>query len=1414
MNLKPNNIAFFLLLIFSKAGSLCFSQPSNEKTVRPDRQEEISSALSVNQYEPIFQSLSPDFEYNAVRCIFKDHKGYMWFGTESGLIKYNGINLFVYENITGSAISLNSNAVNVITEDKNNSLWVGTSAGLNLYNRDKDNFGGVPDGNDTINALNQILITALCADNKSVLWIGSYLDGLYAYDINSKKIRHYAQDLNNPNTLSSNGITCIAKDIEGKLWIGTQNGLNVLIDSARFIRFFNEPANLNSISNNSITSLTTDGSGCIWAGTKGGGLNRITRGRDGFSIERYATNSGRSKISNNYILSLYADKKGFLWIGTDNGGLNRLNTRTGIVDYYKAEDRDEYGLNSNSIWSLYGDEEDRLWIGTYNKGINIIDEKFMKFESFKKISFAGKNLINNDVMGFTEDDKGFIWIATNGGGICRFDPVKRQFNRLVYNDSHQAIIANNDVQDILFDSDGNLWIGTWAGGIDRLNSEGTKSRNYRLINSQGTEINNVFTLYQDPDGRIWAGSAGNGLFLYDKKADEFYSFTCESDQNLVSTASFVTALLTDAEHNFWVGTIYGLVMMKIQYDQPVRCVNYLHSEDPSSLSSNVIECIFEDSEGKIWIGTSDKGINLFNKQDSSFTVVQKKDGLPSNAIKGILEDDEGFLWISTSKGICRFLYEKNSFRNFTREDGLNSNEFNLNSCLRAGNGEFYFGSENGFNAFFPGKIRENTSIPPVYLTELRINNKPAVIGEKDSPLKKNIVETKEIILNYKQTSFSIDFVALNYTRSSRNQFCYKLEGFDEEWNYIGTQRTANYTNISPGKYVFLVKGSNNDGFWNEKPTELRITIKPPFWKTWWAEVFYVLFLYLAVVVIVKIRNERISIKNKLKLEQLAREKEHELNESNVHFFTNIAHEFRTPLNLILAPLESLISSAESKIREHLMVIYRNANRLLQLTNNLMDFRKLEEGRTKLKIQHGDILQYIKEISTYFRVNSKSHHITFNVETSETSIMGWFDPEKLETILLNLLSNAYQHTPDNGRISITANVSMSAKISEKYGDHIMDIQTNSRFVAITVKDNGEGISTEELPNVFDKFYRGKSSEVRRNQGTGIGLTLTKGLVELHHGKIWAESTPGVETRFTFVLPIDTGVYDENELLPDAVGTLKRSIIADPEPDIVLPHENDTITVINQDDEKPDILIVEDNEELRAFLVKELSAKYCVSQARDGRAGIEMAQSEIPDLIVSDIIMPNINGIELCETVKSDIRTCHIPVILLTAKTSIKEQIEGVETGADAYITKPFSIQFLLARIHQLIHSRRELYAYFSKDVYIIPNKLAEHELDQKFLKEAIDYIIQNITDNSLNVEGLAEHLKLSRSNVYRKIKALTGQSIIEFIRLIRLKQAIKLMETNHYSLAEIAYLTGFTSPSYFTKCFKNQYGKPPSEYLAR
>ncbi len=1409
---KINILYIFTLLSFASfANENCFSQPVKRDLIeKPSYSTGKSTVNNINK-NLIFQSLPPNFEYNGVTCILKDYKGYMWFGSIDGLIRYDGANLYVYENDPDDSTSLSHSAVNALVEDKNNNLWIGTAGGLNLYNRDKDNFIHAGSINTDIDRLSDSYISALCTDKKSLLWVGTF-DGVNIYNPEKKTITHFSYNVNDQNAISSSRITCIAIDSEDNIWLGTQNGLNLYSDKIKgFRHFYTQQGNEESLSNNNITSLAVDLNGNIWVGTRGGGLNKLIKRNGDYLFKRYCSNSQPGGLSNNFVLSLNADNRGYLWIGTENGGLNRLQINTGLFNVFKVEEGNNHSLSSNSIWALYSDNEDRLWIGTHNKGINVIDENFSKFESFQKNPVNKFSLTDDDITGFAEDNRGNVWIATDGGGICRFDPETGRFNKILINSEGDNFLANNAVKAILYDSRENLWIGTWAGGIDRLSKNGVKIETYNIESEHGGGNNNMLCLYEDSKGNIWAGTAGSGLFKYNAVTNKFDQVNCSSQSGILTESAYVSSMLEDSEGSFWVGTLYGMVILKRGPDQKFSCINFSRVDNSPTLSSNAIEVIFEDREKRLWFGTTDNGLNLFNRKDSTFTIFQKKDGLPSNSIRGILEDDGGFLWIMTNKGVTRFNYDSASFINYDREDGLNSNEFYVRSCLRTKKGEFYLGGENGFNVFYPENIKNNHFIPPVYLTNLKITNITAQIGAENSPLEKHIGETTEIRLNHKQSSFTIEFAALNYTRSARNQFSYKLEGFDSGWNYAGTNRSASYTNIKPGKYVFLVKGSNNDGIWNSTPASLLITIKPPYWKRWWAKIIYILLISGLIAVSLQIWNERVKIKHQLKLEHLAREKEHELNEKNIQFFTNISHEFRTPLSLIITPLENIILSAGSKIKEQLIVIYHNAKRLLHLTNNLMDFRKLEEGMTNLKVNHGDIVKFVNEVSSYFNVDFKRRHIDFTVETTESAIHGWFDPDKLETILLNLLSNAFKYTSDYGRIKIKVNSADSKDIEERYNPFTKNTTLSNRYVEIAVIDNGKGITSEELPFVFEKFYQSKTTKNKTNSGTGIGLALTKGLVELHHGFIKAESSPNLKTCFALALPVEPTAYLDDEIVSEPVSILKRTILDDPEE---YRTQKNKIELVESDEnrDKAEVLIVEDNSELRTFLAKELGEEFNIAQAADGKSGIELAFKNMPDLIVSDILMPHCSGIDLCKVIKTDIRTSHIPVILLTAKTAINDQIEGVKIGADAYITKPFNMQFLFVQINQLIQSRRKMYAHFSQDVYIMPNKLTDNEMDQKFIRKAIDYIVSNMTDNTLDVEGLAAALNLCRSNVYRKIKALTGKTIIEFIRIVRLKHAIKLMETKKYTLAEIAYLTGFTSPSYFTKSFKDQYGRPPSDYL--
>lgn len=1327
----------------------------------------------------------------------------MWFGTSDGLTRYDGTNFYVYENDPADSNSLNHNTINTIIEDKSNNIWIGTPGGLNLYSRETNNFINVNAIPENTNHLNSEFVNALYAHDDGRIWIGTLGGGLNIYDPKKFTFEYYVNNINDSNSISSNSVTEIAADAENNIWIGTRSGLNLFLnENKNFKRFYYDPANQRSLSHNHIHSLALDANKNFWIGTRGG-LNKMISEKEAGVFKRYHHDPNKpGSLSNNYILSLSADRNNLLWIGTENGGLNCLNIDSDSINIYYNEEGNPNSISSNSIWSLYTDDENILWIGVYSKGVNIVNEKSRKFKLYQRNVFLKNTLSDDDVRGFAEDKDGNVWIATDGGGICRFDPKTRQFTKTISHSENKKLLSNNAVMSILYDSKDNLWIGTWTGGIDLLNAKGVKIRNYKIQDSQAAGINHIVTLYGDSYGNIWAGTSGNGLFRYNASDDQFVKFV-SNNPDIPSRTAYITSLLEDTDKTLWVGTLYGLLTLERTDNGSYEGKVIYRTNTPGSISSNGIEIIYEDSKNRLWFGAGDKGLNLFNKADGTFTTYQKQDGMPNNSIRGIVEDTHGFLWISTNKGLSRFDPESGVFRNFSKEDGLNSDEFYVRSCMRARSGEIYFGGTNGFNTFYPHEIKDNKYIPPVYITDLKVNGKQIQSGVPDSPLQKHISATTSITLTHEQRSFSIDFVALNYTHSLKNKYKYKLDGFDKDWNYADTDRSATYTNIDPGEYIFFVKGSNNDGRWNETPATLAITIKPPVWKTWWAILLYVLLFSTLLLISIRIRLERIRINNELKLERMAREKEHELSQLKMQFFTNISHEFRTPLSLIIAPLDGLISSPDApvKIKEQLSVTYQNARRMMRLVNELMDFRKLDEGKVKLKAEHIEITKFISTVAANFTDIAKKRNITFTIETNAPSITGWIDKDKLETIVFNLLANAFKFVNENGKISVIISMQNNCFTKNNNGSE----NETCTWLELIVTDNGIGISAEELPHIFDKFYQAKSADIKKTGGTGIGLALTKGLVELHHGSISVESTPGHDTHFTIRLPIDQHAYSADELYEAPADKAEGTPQVDNE--VTIAEEE-----IMNDSEKSQILVVEDNDQLREYLVNELSRNFIVTQAADGRKGVEEALNKIPDLIVSDIVMPEKSGIELCRELKSDIRTSHIPIILLTARTSVEDQIEGIGTGADAYLPKPFNIRLLKVQVKQLIEIRRKLYAAFSQDVYMIPARMTDNEIDQAFLQKAIDYIVEHITDTQLNVEALADMFKISRSQVYRKIKALTGKTAVEFIRTIRLKQALKLMETKKHTLAEIAYQTGFTSPSYFTRSFKEQYGKAPSEYL--
>ncbi len=1359
--------------------------------------------ISGQDDQPIYQNLQEGLSNKFIRCILKDSKGFMWFGTYNGLNKFDGTSFTTYEHNPDDSTSICHNVINGIFEDKDQNLWIATAEGLNLYNRDYDNFTDIDNQSSNINHLNNTYLTSLYTDRFGMVWIGTYGEGINAYDRKSKRFDYYS--FSTAENQTPDYISCIAQKDPEKIWIGTRQGIflfDLINRQAETLNYSKDC--LVRLDNQQIACMTTDTSGNLWLANLEGDLYTIKELNGEFVVTQLLPDVLSKRGLNDHITALNCDNLNNLYIGRENEGMAIFNIDSKKWKHYYHTEDDPNSIASNSIWSVYFDDTGKTWIGTFNKGICLFDPYYKKFDSYQRNLYSSQTLASNNVKSFSNDGRGHIWIGTDGGGISIFDVRENKFVKAL-NSETLPKLSTNAVMSIIHGFDNLVWIGHWSGGVDRIDITNMKLINYP-VNSQGIGDNNILCIYEDKNRNIWAGTAGSGLFRYNKEKNGFYPASGSSNGIIVPAVAYVTSILEDSEGTLWVGTLYGLYALNCTKDKVYNCKAYHRDDNVGSISSNQVTTLFEDSHKNLWIGTNDNGLNLFDKENRIFRIYQKKDGLASNTISGILEDLQGNLWISTNKGITRFNPVSNTSTTYLKDDGLVTNDFQTGSCLSLTQNIFFFGGDNGFNVFIPDKIAINPIKPTIYFTNLMINNQPVTIGSKDSPLSKHISQTNTITLTHKQTSITIGYIGISYTRTSRNQYAYMLEGFDDTWKSAGNLTSVTYTNLSSGKYCLLVKGANNDGVWNEVPTELGISVKPPLWKTWWAFILYVLLASLLLYIGFQIRIDRIKMKNSLAMERLAREKDQELTQAKLQFFTNVSHEFRTPLSLILGPLESILHSTQPsvKIKSQIHLVRKNATRLMHLVNELMDFRKIENRKMQLHLQQTDIPKLISEIASWFNDIAGKKEIGYELFHSEDDIQGWIDRSKLEKILNNILSNAFKYTQTGGTIKIETGLEFRSA-----EDHnVFDIPANEfgiRYLKVRVTDNGKGILPEDLPYIFDRFYQAKSST---DQGTGIGLTLVKSLVDIHHGSILAESDPSTTTVFTVTIPVDKQVYSVEELDENPGDIIEYALKVytdiDELPEADIPDSDGR--------EKPELLVVEDHDELRTFLANELKSISHVSLAIDGREGLEKALSGIPDVIVSDVMMPEMSGVEMCRMIKADYRTSHIPVILLTAKSTIEDQVEGAEEGADIYITKPFSIQFLKAQIKQLITSRKELYSRFSHDVHIIPARYAKNKLDQDFLATIIDYVTKNISNNQLGVESLADSMNLSRGQIYKKIKVLTGETAVEFIRSIRLKEAVKLMETRKYTLAEIAYETGFTSPSYFTRSFKNHYGKAPSEYM--
>ena len=1317
---------------------------------------------------------------NFVAKILQDRRGYMWFGTANGLNKFDGYTFTTYKREPWDSTSLPNSGIGQILVDHEGTLWIGYNGnGICKFDYDTETFTCYK------NTIKQFAgAISLNEDQEGSLWIGSN-EGLYRFDKSTGTFssENFAPLLVSEadSSLVSNVINAIYKDKKGTLWLGSHYGLHQMHlqpagkdqpSQVSFTHYRHDPAHPNSLSDNVVIDILEDHKGVLWVSTENG-LNAFNPATAAFSHYYYSP----IKVMN-LGGDLAEDLQGHLWLATDSG-LVRLNKeRTEIVEF-KHIPEDPFSIANDHIISMLADRSGTIWVGTLSQGINKANIYQKPFQHYQHHPFLPHSLSVNQVLSITEDKTGTVWIGTYGGGLNRFDRQTQTFTHYRHDPEDPRSLGDDNVSNILEDRQGNLWIATTDGNkpFSRLDPGTGTFESYSEGVYEKLGEHGIFTIYEDKEGVLWLGTM-EGVKSLDRKTGKITHFTHDPPDGL--SAPWVKTIIEDHQGNLWMGTDKGLNKLDRKTG---RFTQYKHdSNDDQSITSDEIKCIFQDSQKNLWIGTKGIGLCRFDYATESFEDFTQKRGLPDYTVYSILEDNSGNLWLGTDKGLSCFAPTRQSFTNYNASDGLQSNQFaisyEIGAHAKGRDGTLYFGGINGFNAFDPAKIQPNPYVPPVVITQFKLFDK-LVPGNH---------EAKTMSFSHRENFFSFEFAALNFMNAEKNQYSYRLQNFDYDWIDSGTRRYASYTNLDPGRYVFQVKGSNNDGLWNEQGASMTIIIHPPWWDTWWA---YTLYGLLALGTLWTIRYYEIK---RVKLRQRTAYLT-ELDNTKTRFFANISHEFRTPLTLILGPLKDMYEGTFRGDRKAVFgVMIRNGQRLLNLINQLLDISKLEAGKMQLQVMETDLVILLRHIASAYESLAIDKKIKYFFYPEMQELMVYADPEKIEKIVHNLLSNAFKFTPARGEV-------------------ILYLKTQeNRWALISVKDTGSGIPTEKLDKVFDRFYQVDSSQTRTHEGSGLGMALAKELAELHHGHITVESKEGKGTTFTVWLPLGKAHLRPQEIKDTVEVEHPKRVPVDQLKAIEVVEEEDKATLVAENN-NPLILVVEDNADMRHYIRSILENHYQVREAENGKEGILRAQEWMPDLIISDVMMPEMDGFRLCERIKIHELTSHIPVILLTAKADRQSKLTGLETGADDYLAKPFDAQELQLIVRNRIEERRKMRERFGKEIILEPNQISITSLDEKFLRKVLDIIEEHMADEDFTIEDLSKEAGYSQVQFYRKLKALSDQSPSQFLRTIRLKRAAAMLQQKSDTISQIAYGVGFNNLSYFNKCFKEQFGMTPGQYAA-
>lgn len=1362
-------------------------------------------------------SIADGLSHSTVNCILQDHKGFMWFGTFDGLNRYDGRNFAVYKYNHKDSTSLGASGVWALHESRSSKnagvLWVGTeNGGLNKFDPVTETFTRYQYNPADLNSLSNNRVRAIHEDRAGNLWIGTLGGGLNCFDQERGAFIRYQHDPGDPATLSDNSVWCIYADEQqpGVLWIGTSKGLNRLDQTnATFTHYRRDPNNPASLSHDMVMAIAADHEGALWIGTNGGGLNKLERKQGAFTRYQFDAEDAGS-LGGNAVFSIHRARSGELWIGTWGGGLNKLQTAMSteqnaiIFTRYQQESGNPNSLSSNYVFPIYEDprHDGVLWIGASGGGINRLDPEKNAFALLQHNPNDPHSISDNSIGAIYESRDGRLWIGANNGGLDLLDRRRGIVARHKSDPNNPRSLSSNTVEAICESRSGILWIGT-ANGLNRLERESGRFTRYLHdpVNPSSLSDDAVTSLYESRSGgsagEFWIGTAA-GLNKLDLTNGTFKHYQHEPDNPASLSNNYIFALHEDHEGLFWVATNRGLNLFDRRNETATR---YLHDpQEPNSLSSNRVLTIHESRNGTLWFGTWGGGLNKLVREGGQITFrhYRESEGLPNDVVYGILEDEAGRLWLSTNKGLSRFDPAAEKFRNYDIHDGLQGDEYNSGAYFKsAQSGEMFFGGINGLNLFHPGHIKDNDDIPPVAITRLTRYNTSTAAG--DPIIEKGISEKEHITLSYRDNILTFAFAALSYRNSFKNQFAYKLEGFNENWIQLGAKDDITFTNLDPGEYTLRVRGSNNDGIWNQEGAALRFTITPPWWKTWWAYLLYSSLLTVLLLAARRYELNRARLTERLRLEQMEAEKLREVDQMKSRFFANISHEFRTPLTLILGQIDSVLASISDRQNQgKLEVASRNARRLQRLINQLLDLSKLEAGSMALRAARANIISFLKNLTASFEHLAAQKGITLQFHSTHDGITLNYDAEKIEKVFYNLLSNAVKFTPPGGCVRLECKLGRS--------DSKTSASHKPQAAIIIVRDTGIGIAAEHLPHVFDRFYQADGSH--QYEGTGIGLALAKELVELHGGEISVASEVGKGSEFVVKLPLRSVTGEQSVVVSEAKieeRGLRRDdrAISDEQPAT----SNEQPATSNQEL----ILLVEDNADIRTYVSEQLQSGYRVLFAAEGEEGLAKAQETIPDLIITDVMMPNLNGYDMSRMLKNDERTSHIPIIMLTAKAALDDKLAGLETGVDDYLHKPFSAKELLARVRNLISLRRQLRQRFSTATIIKPAEVAATSADQSFLQRVLAAIEAHLGDEHFGVEELAMAVSMSSSQINRKLGALVDQPASQLIRSMRLQRAADLLKQNAGTVAEIAYQAGFSDHAHFARSFKKQFGCAPSEF---